>query len=305
MSASMNWIRVLARWLFVCGLLAGASVLAQPVRLSGVVRDADSGTPIRNAQVKLEGAALAGRENSQAIARVNAQGGYRLEVPPGEYQLWVIAPDYEEIGSRWVVAAGKPVERDFELGKLSGAGVYKVETLPLPRAMIPEVSGVAFTPKGTLVVTNRRGEVWMRAADGNWRRYATGVYEGFGLVAPDEAEVLVIQRPELTRLRDTDGDGVADRYETVSDQWGITGNYHEFTYGLARDRKGNVYFGSGMVSFGRGREFPWARGNLKIEQYMPWTGKGAIPDGHRSVAPYQGWMFQVSPEGRWIGRAHV
>lgn len=300
MSASINWIRWLPRWLFVCGLVAGASVLAQSVRLSGVVRDADSGTPIRNAQVKLEGAALAGRENSQAIARANAQGAYRLEVPPGEYQLWVVAPDYEEVGTRWVVTAGKPVERDFELGKLSGAGVYKVETLPLPRAMIPEASGVAFTPKGTLVVTNRRGEVWMRAAaDGSWRRYATGVYEGFGLVAPDEADVLVIQRPELTRLRDTDGDGVADRYETVSDQWGITGNYHEFTYGLARDRKGNVYFGSGMVSFGRGREFPWARGDLKIEQYLPWSGKGPVPDGHRSVAPYQGWMFQVSPEGRF------
>jgi mono/diheme cytochrome c family protein len=299
MSASTIWIRVRLRLALTVLLFSGASALAQAVRLSGVIRDADTGTPIRNAQVKLEGAALAGRENSQAIARVNAQGAYRLEVPPGDYQLWIIAPDYEEVGSRWVVTPGQPVDRDFELGKQSGAGVFKVETLPLPRAMIPEVSGVAFTPQGTLVVTNRRGEVWMRNAAGAWRRFATGLYEGFGLVAPSETEILVIQRPELTRLRDTDGDGVADRYETMADQWGITGNYHEFTYGLARDRKGNVYFGSGMVSYGRGREIPWARGDLKAAQYIPWAGPGNVPDGHRSVAPMQGWMFQVSAAGQF------
>ncbi len=296
MGAGVVWMRILA----ICLAVAAPAMAAQTVRLSGVVRDADTGAPLRQAQVKLEGAALASRENSQAIARANAGGGYRLEVPPGEYQLWVLAPDYEEIGTRWVVAPGAPVERDFTLSRLSGAGVYRVETLPLPRSMIPELSGVAFTPAGTLVVTNRRGEVWRRgAADGQWRRFAAGLYEGFGLVAPGESEVLVIQRPELTRLRDTDGDGVADRYETVSDQWGITGNYHEFTYGLARDRQGNAYFGSGMVSFGRGREFPWARGDLKVPQYHPWTGQGPVPDGHRSVAPYQGWMFRVSADGRF------
>lgn len=293
------------RGLVLAGVLAAGSALAQTVRLSGVVRDADTGAPLRNAQVKLEGAALASRENSQVIGRANAQGAYRLDVPPGDYQLWVVAPDYEEIGTRWTVAAGTPVEREFALTKLSGAGVYRVETLPLPRAMIPELSGVAFTPQGTLVVTNRRGEVWMRtAADGRWRRFAAGLYEGFGLVASGESDVLVIQRPELTRLRDTDGDGVADRYETVSDQWGITGNYHEFTYGLARDGKGNTYFGSGMVSFGRGREFPWARGDLKVPQYHPWTGQGPVPDGHRSVAPFQGWMFRVAADGRFTPFAY-
>jgi mono/diheme cytochrome c family protein len=54
-----------------------------------------------------------------------------------------------------------------------------------------------------------------------------------------------------------------------------------------------------MVSFGQGRELPWVRGPLQKDLYMPWTGKGPIPDGHRSVALYQGWVFRVSPEGRF------
>lgn len=279
------------------GLVAAAQ--AQNVRMSGQVRQAESKAPVANAQVKVEGAALAGRENSQVIRRVNAQGRYQLDVPAGTYDVWVIAPDFEETKVGLTLTAGKALERDFELRPMPRSYAYRVETLPLPQQMIPEASGVAFTPKGSLVITNRRGEVWIRdVASGRWQRFATGLYEGFGLVAKDESEIFVIQRPELTRVRDTNGDGVADVYETVADEWGITGNYHEFTYGLARDSGGNLYFGSGMVSFGQGRELPWVRGELKKDLYMPWTGKGPIPDGHRSVAQYQGWVFQVSREGR-------
>ena len=43
--------------------------------------------------------------------------------------------------------------------------------------------------------------------------------------------VYCVQRGELTRLIDTDGDDRADRYETVCDSWGVSGNYHEFAFG--------------------------------------------------------------------------
>ena len=42
-----------------------------------------------------------------------------------------------------------------------------------------------------------------------------------------------MQRPELTRVKDTDGDGTADEYETVFDGFGMSGNYHEFAFGPA------------------------------------------------------------------------
>src|SRR5688572_21574049 len=298
--SALRCFRMAVLHLSVLALVATVAA-AQPARISGQVRQAGSTAPVANAQVKVEGPALAGRENSQVIKRASADGRYQLEVPAGTYDIWISAPDFEEQKRVLKVAAGDVLERNFDLRPMPRSYAYRVETLALPQQMIPEVSGISFTPKGTLVTTNRRGEVWMRnVGDGRWRRFASGLYEGFGLVALDEAEVLVIQRPELTRLRDTNGDGVADVYETLADDWGITGNYHEFTYGLARDSKGNVYFGSGMVSFGQGRELPWVCGPLKKDLYIPWTGKGPIPDGHRSVAQYQGWMLQVSPQGALV-----
>jgi mono/diheme cytochrome c family protein/glucose/arabinose dehydrogenase len=214
--------------------------------------------------------------------------------------LWVTAPNFEEVKVKVEVAAGAAIERNFELRPLQ-LSPYQVETLKLPQQVIREISGVSFTPKGSLVVTNRRGEVWIRKFPGEqWHRFASGLYEGFGLVAINESYMVVIQRPELTRLRDTNGDGVADEYETLADDWGITGSYHEFSYGLGRDRAGNLYASSGLCSFGRGVELPWVRGPLKTAQFMPWAGPGPVPDGHRSVAEYQGWAFQVSPTGRLI-----
>jgi len=271
---------------------------AQTVQVSGIIRHAETGAPVTGAQVKIEGPALASRENSQVIGRASADGKYQLAVPPGSYVIWVLSDEFDDVKQNLSIAAGVNLERDFTLRPAPRSRAFRVETLPLPQHMIPEISGVSFTPKGSLVVTTRRGEVWIRESVGNeWRRFASGLYEGFGLVATNESEVVVIQRPELTRLRDTDGDGVADVYQTLADGWGITGNYHEFTYGLDRDRRGNFYFGSGMVSFGQGRELPWVRGALQKDLYLPWSGKGPIPDGHRSVALYQGWVFRVSPDG--------
>ncbi len=291
---------------FFSGVLALSFVLsavgapAASARISGQIRKADSDAPVPRAQVRIEGPTLAGRENSQIIQKPKSDGRYQLDVPPGAYDLWVTAADFEEVKERLEIAAGAVLQRDFELRPLQRSP-YRVETLKLPQQMIGEVSGVAFTPRGSLVVTNRRGDVWIRGyADARWHRFASGLYEGFGVVARDESDIVVIQRPEITRLRDINGDGVADVFETLADDWGITGSYHEFSYGLARDTAGNLYASSGLCSFGRGVELPWVRGRLQTAQFMPWGGTGAVPDGHRSVAEYQGWVFQVAPNGQWI-----
>lgn len=279
-------------------LSAGWAWPAAPVtaRFSGRI-ESDGGGPARFAQVRVEGAALAGRENSQVIQRPGPDGGFQVSLPPGTYDVWVTAPDHEEATFRLEVTAGGAVSRDIRLPALRRTP-YRVEAVALPRTMIPEVSGVAFTPRGSLVVTNRRGEVWIRPSGGErWRRLAAGLHEPFGVVAADETDVYVIQRPELTRLRDLDGDGVAEVRTTLADHWGITGSYHEFSYGLVRDRAGNFYASSGLCSFGRGVELPWTRGPLRTEQYLPWAGPGAVPDGHRSVAEFQGWAFQIAADG--------
>lgn len=293
--------RRLVALMLAFGCVAFAQAASAPTgRISGYVRKADSDAPVPMAQVKLEGPTLARYENSNLIQKLKFQGRYQFNVPPGIYDMWVTAPDFEEVKIHLEIASGAIVERDIELRPLQRSP-YRVDTLSLPQQMIGEVSGVAFTPKGTLVVTTRRGEVWMRDYPSErWHRFAYGLYEGFGIVANSESDVIVIQRPEFTRLRDTDGDGMADVFETISDEWGITGSYHEFSYGLARDSAGNLYASSGMCSFRQAADLKWVRGPLKTDQFMPWTGSGPVPDGHRSVAQYQGWAFQVTPAGRLV-----
>ena len=71
-------------------------------------------------------------------------------------------------------------------------------------------------------------------------RFAHGLYEVLGLAYRD-GWLYVTQRGELTRIKDTDGDGVADRYETVSDAWEINGDYHEYAFGSKFDRDGKLW----------------------------------------------------------------
>ncbi|MFO0984487.1 MAG: hypothetical protein U1E76_22630 [Planctomycetota bacterium] len=78
----------------------------------------------------------------------------------------------------------------------------------------------------------RRGQVWLAeeplAADPRAARFhlfAEGLHEGMGLKVVG-GDIYVVQRTELSRLKDTDGDGVADRIELVSNDWGASGNYH-------------------------------------------------------------------------------
>lgn len=178
------------------------------------------------------------------------------------------------------------------LAALARANTYEIEEIPLPREMSPELSGVAFTPAGQLVVVNRRGEVWI-AADakaGPWRRFGLGLHEPLGVLALSEKEILVTQRPELTRLRDTDGDGRADHYETVNDDWGVTDNWHEFTFGLRQDGAGEFILATGLPDVAGEINTRFPREPLHLEK----VHQEAKPSPGR----YEGWVLKVARDGR-------
>jgi hypothetical protein len=42
-------------------------------------------------------------------------------------------------------------------------------------------------------------------------------------------------------LKDEDGDGRVDIIESVCDQWGITGDYHDYAFGSKFDKDGNIW----------------------------------------------------------------
>ncbi|MBI2686514.1 MAG: hypothetical protein HYX27_09385 [Acidobacteria bacterium] len=177
---------------------------------------------------------------------------------------------------------------------------YRVENVPLPRDIAPEVAGVAFGVDGQLAVTFRRGYLYLLdTKTGRWKRFAEGLQSPLGVMAADKpGEYFVAHLPELTRVADTDGDGVADLYETVADGWGISGNYHEFLYGPVRDKQGNFYLSLGLSSNGAEPRMPvrgefTSKGRQAKEQKEGIVGKV----GHYSPTTYRGCSLKITPVG--------
>lgn len=160
--------------------------------------------------------------------------------------------------------------------------VYTVRDLPGPEEALIEAGGLCHWPDGSLVVATRRGDIWTMR-EGQWTRFATGLMDPLGVWADTTGEVYVTQSAELTRIHDIDGDGVADRYETVTADWGIPGSKTDFVYGLERDKQGNFY-GTMHTTHA-----PWA-GGVKRSPNNFGGPMGAAMIG-------RGWSFQVTPTG--------
>ncbi|MBM3788263.1 MAG: hypothetical protein FJW30_28335 [Acidobacteria bacterium] len=178
---------------------------------------------------------------------------------------------------------------------------YKVENVPLPRDIAPEVAGVAFGVDGKLAVSFRRGYLYLLdVKSGRWSRFAEGLQSPLGVLPGAKAgEYYIAHLPELTRVADTDGDGKADVYETVADGWGISGNYHEFLYGPVRDKQGNFYLSLGLSSNGAEPRTPvrgefTSKGRQATEQKAGLIGKVS----HYSPTTYRGCSLRITPEGK-------
>jgi len=169
---------------------------------------------------------------------------------------------------------------------------YRVENIDLPEGLIGETGGLEFLPDGRLVACFLRGEVMIYdPKTKHWLLFASGLHEPLGLLVINEKEMLVMQRPELTRLKDTDGDGTADQFETVTDDFGMTGNYHEWNYGPVRDNEGNLYIGLNTASE-YGKVMPEVRGKLDTT-LVP--GK---PLQKFAAVPYRGWIMRITTQGK-------
>jgi len=175
---------------------------------------------------------------------------------------------------------------------------YRIENVPYPEPIKAGIAAVTFTPAGSLVIATRVGEIWIRDTAGGWRLFARGLDEPLGIVAESETRVFIAHRPELLRADDADGDGRAETFESIGGKWGITQNYHEFFYGLKRDRAGNFYGALSLESTG-------AANAAQKELYptLPYRGTRLLdnvlePTGHRSEVPWRGWAIRITADGR-------
>jgi hypothetical protein len=176
---------------------------------------------------------------------------------------------------------------------------YRVENVPLPRGIAPEVSAIAVTADGKLAACFRRGYLYLLdPASGRWSRFASGFQTPLGVLPGNPGEFYVAHLPELTRVADTDGDGKADLYETISDAWGMSGNYHEFIGGPVRDAQGNFYVSLGLASNGADPRPP-VRGELTTrgrQSGQPAEGKVSRV-GHYSPVYPRGCAVRITPAG--------
>jgi type 1 glutamine amidotransferase len=207
---------------------------------------------------------------------------------------------------RW----GDPLVLRGRLGREPGP--YVLDTLPVPfenpwKALM-FLTGVDFLPDGDLAVCSLHGDVWrVSGVDAgldrvSWKRMAAGLFQPIGLRVVD-GEVHVLGRDRITRLRDLDGDGEADAYESVAPLGRTSTAGHDYAAGLEIDAEGNFLYvdPKGLHRIGK----DGSHRTLAAGWRNP-VGLSAGPDGTITVAPQEGeWTpasaIAAAKEGGWYG----
>ena len=189
----------------------------------------------------------------------------------------------------------------------SGDGYYRIEYFPLPPEAELIITGMDWLNDRDLAVCTWLGEIYIvenatgAPSAATYRRFARGLNEPLGLTVVKE-EILVVQKGELTRVSDTNGDGAADRFECVNDDWGYSGNYHSYSFGpLLTPQNDLMIFVTGQ----RGRADLMYQGwaiRVGKEGAQPFCSGLRVPHGWEL---YQGDIFVTDNQGNWIGTCRL
>ena len=207
-------------------------------------------------------------------ARFDGSLAARQQLPRGED--WAPQPV--------VIKPSEPGQKPLELPAGYSALTWAPPLDLFGRLQLFEPTGIAIAKDGTIVVSTRTAGVW-RIRDGKWSLFAENAYESLGVVIEDDKgdRIVISQKPEITRLIDTDGDGRADKFDTLCDDFGFHGNYHEYTHGPVRDQVGNYYFLLNLSHDKYNEKTSWRAGG-------PYMG---------SMEGFRGWACRVTPEGKF------
>jgi glucose/arabinose dehydrogenase len=153
---------------------------------------------------------------------------------------------------------------------------YRLIRFPMSEQLVLEAGALEFLPNGKLAVATRRGEIYFvdqplteKPESAAFTLFASGLHEPLGLAWRD-GWLYCVQRAEVTRLKDENGDGRADLFQTVSDAWELSGDYHEYAFGSKFDRDGNLWV------------------------VLCLTGSFS------SEVKYRGWCLRITPDGKAI-----
>ena len=146
---------------------------------------------------------------------------------------------------------------------------------------------LAFFKDGTAAGVTFDGDVWMirglHETQGpvRWKRFASGLHEPMSLVIRDE-EIFVFDRNGIWQLRDTDGDGEADRHELFSNVFPQSAETREFpnSIDLAPD-------GSFVIAKGGQQASTLSKLNGSVLRIAP-DGRSYTVLGHGFRQPFAG-----------------
>ncbi len=153
---------------------------------------------------------------------------------------------------------------------------YQREEIPLPKGEVMEIGSIALMPDKKVAVTTRRGDLWIcegayekDLSKVKWTLAHRGLHEPLGMFYKNGSFYLT-QRPEVSKLTDSNGNGKIDSFETICSDWGINGDYHEYAFGSTPDKEGNVWV------------------------VLCLTGS------FHARSPWRGWCMRITPEGKMI-----
>jgi len=211
----------------------------------------------------------------------------------------LIAPMDSLVAQEKAESASKQIPKESDY--------YAIHSFEVPEGVELEATSFQRMPDGKMAVASRRGEIWLienpdsdEASSEQFKRFAHGMHEPLGMAYRD-GWLYVTQRPDVSRIKDSDGDGQADEFEVVADGWQITGDYHEYAFGSKFDKDGNIWvvlcltgsFGSDALYRG------WAVRATADGKTLPTTSGIRSPGGIGMNAA--GDVFYTDNQGPWNG----
>jgi hypothetical protein len=198
----------------------------------------------------------------------------------------------EDLGGMWGTASEE-------------AKYYPIVNIPIPPQIPMRPGGFEILPDGRLAVGTRRGDIYFIKGAfetppvPQYHLFASGQDEIFSLAWKDGA-MTAVSFGEVTRITDTNGDGVADNYDTLTNNWGYAEG-HEFAFASKHDPEGNIWVALGLSGSYESHNLfrGWAVKVTPDGRMIPVCSGLRSPAG---VGPNaEGVMFAIESQGPWNG----